>query len=100
VAWGLGRTGRVTALGGLLLAGASAHRRPGWAEHQAGESRVRFPPLRRIIRTIPFAGSWGSERRTGQYRTEHHEDREGEGEQPGPHTLACRLMIRYIQPAW
>src|SRR4029450_6338865 len=97
VARGLGWIG-ITTLGGVPLAGASAHRPLGWTEHQAGKGAVRFPP-RRMIRTLPFAGSWGSERRTRQHRTEHHEDRAEDGEQPRPHTQTCRPTIQYIQPA-
>lgn len=99
VAWRLDWTGRVTALGGVLLAGASVHRCPGRAEHEAGEGPVLIPPLRRLISTFPFAGGWGTDRRTGQHCTEHHEDREGEGEQSRPHTHTCRPTIQYLQSA-
>jgi hypothetical protein len=92
--------GGVIAHGGVDLAGTSPDRRPGWAEHQPGQGPILIPPLRRMARALAFGGSWGSERGTSQHRTAHHEDGEGEGEQPRPPTKGCHPVMRYTWPAW
>src|SRR5215207_3179204 len=90
--------GGVIARGRVGLAAASADRRPGWAEHQPGQGPVLIPPLRRMVSVLAFASRWGSERRTSQHRTAHHEDRESEREQSGPPTQVCRPVMPYSWP--
>jgi hypothetical protein len=90
----------VIAHGRVGLAAASPDRRPGWAEHQPGQGSVLIPPLRRMVSVLAFASGWGSERRTRQHRTAHHEDREGEGEQSRPPTQRCRPVMPCSWPTW